>query len=65
MAERAAARRKTILPPALPPPEDGTCPACYEWRRYPPPQEHSGWAYWRVCTAGDCDHEHHQHEVWV
>jgi hypothetical protein len=45
------------------PPDDDTCRECYEWRRYPPGQEHFGWAWWRKC--GRCDHEHHKNEVWL
>ena len=46
------------------PPDDGLCPACYEWRRYGGGQEHFGWAWWRTC-ASDCGCEHHAGEVWL
>jgi hypothetical protein len=43
---------------------DGMCPVCYEWRRYPPGQEHFGWSWWRTC-ARDCPCAHHADEVWL
>lgn len=46
------------------PPDDGTCPACYEWRRYGDGQEHFGWAWRRTC-AHDCACAHHADEVWL
>jgi hypothetical protein len=46
------------------PPDDGTCLTCCEWRRYPPGQEHFGWAWWRIC-GHDCAHPHHADEVWL
>jgi hypothetical protein len=46
------------------PPEDGTCLACYDWRRYSGGQEHFGWAWWRTCAWG-CACAHHADEVWM
>ena len=49
---------------AAAPPDDGTCLACYEWRRYSGGQEHFGWVWWRTC-ASDCACAHHAGEVWL
>jgi hypothetical protein len=46
------------------PPDDGTCLACYDWRRHGDGQEHFGWAWWRTC-ASDCACAHHAGEVWL
>lgn len=51
------------IPPDQPAPDDGTCTECFEWRRYPPGQEHFGFAWFKIC-GGLCEHEHHDHEVW-
>lgn len=40
------------------------CQECFEWRPYPPGQEHFGWAWWRTCEPG-CAHAHHEAEVWI
>ncbi len=71
MAQRARVRRPNIpgrsvqqpIPPWQDPPDDGTCTECFEWRRYPPGQEHFGFAWWRTCHG--CDHKHHEDEVWL
>lgn len=53
------------------PPDDGTCRECYEWRRYPPGQEHFGWAWRRICHLTPapgplhCGHAHHDGEIWL
>jgi hypothetical protein len=64
MAGRHLARELDALPPMQPEPEDGTCRRCYQWRRYPPGQEHFGYAWWRICPHG-CDCAHHADEIWI
>ena len=63
MALRAAGLKPSALPPEEPEPDDGTCRKCYEWRRYPPGQEHFGYAWWRTCPDW-CECEHHKNEIW-
>jgi hypothetical protein len=51
-------------------PPDGECSDCYQWRRYPPGQEHFGWQWWMICDNGrlgygTCQHEHHRDEIWL
>lgn len=49
---------------------DGAPPCCFEWRVDGP----AGWVLFRVCDepqrrfarhGKDCDHEHHEGEVWL
>ena len=46
-------------------PPEGQCLDCYDWCRYPPGQEHFGWAWWCTCGLSGCGHEHHRTEVWL
>ena len=68
MAQKAQARQpvdpERVIPLQQDPPEPGQCPLCYEWRRYPPGQEHFGFAWWRICQPG-CVCAHHDNEVWL
>jgi hypothetical protein len=61
---RWSGRFTDYLGTATTPPDDGTCTACYQWRRYPTRQEHFGWAWWRICPR-DCQCAHHKDEIWI
>jgi hypothetical protein len=69
MAQRSRMERdRDFVPEAapepVPPPDDGTCRECFEWRYYPDGQRDLGQTWWLVCNL-DCDHAHHDGEIWL
>jgi hypothetical protein len=42
----------------------GLC-ECYDWRPFPPGQEHFGYAAFHLEPRFVCDHAHHDGEIWL